>query len=150
MEGRRWRTGWPRSWPRPPAPARAPPPAARRRGVGEGVGVVGFVLMVGVIGVYVAKRPVPLLREEIIQDTQGSVRYVSEHGGPDDVVYVHAGMVEQFRLYSRLTPMRSRRVILGRVGGGGCPRVPGLGGGQGGGKMPGEGARGRRPSTHKR
>lgn len=107
----------------------------------DAVGAVGFVLMVGVIGVYVAKRPVPLLREEIIQDTQGSVRYVSEHGGPDDVVYVHAGMVEQFRLYSRLTPMRSRRVILGRVGWGCCPRVPWLEGTQDEITMPEEVAR---------
>ncbi|HEV8455360.1 MAG TPA: hypothetical protein VGQ24_10730 [Gemmatimonadales bacterium] len=96
----------------------------------DSLGAVCFALMLGLIGTYVAKRPVPLLREELVQDTQGSVRYVSERGRPDDVVYVHAGMVEQFRLYSRLTPMRSGRVIYGRVGWGCCPRVPWLKGTQ--------------------
>jgi hypothetical protein len=94
------------------------------------LGAVCFALMLGLTGVYVAKRPVPLIRETLVQDTEGSVRYVSERVGPDDVVYVHAGMGEQFRLYSRLTPMRSARVIEGRIGWGCCPRVPWLAGTQ--------------------
>jgi hypothetical protein len=105
------------------------------------LGAVCLVLLLALIGVYAAKRPVPLVRQDILEDTESPVRYVSERDHPDDVIYVHAGFVEQFRLYSRLMPPRSRRVVLGRVGWGCCPRVPWLEGTQDEITMPEEVAR---------
>jgi hypothetical protein len=110
----------------PPAPEGESGPVA----VVDSLGAVCFALMLGLIGAYVAKRPVPLLREELVQDSERSVRHVSERVRPHDVVYVHASMTEQFRFYSRLTPIRSARVLYGRVGWGCCPRVPWLEGTQ--------------------
>ena len=56
------------------------------------------------------------------QDAEGAVAALAERARPDDAVYVHASMVEQFAFYERRTPVATDLVVRGRIGSPCCPR----------------------------
>jgi len=64
----------------------------------------------------------PLSRLEPIEDSECAVRYLSDHVEAHGTIYVHASMREQFKFYSRLTPVHSSKVVWGKIGSPCCPR----------------------------
>jgi hypothetical protein len=72
----------------------------------------------------IVRGPSSYFVDEPVEDSEGAVRYLSEKVQPDDVLYVHASMREQFKLYSRLAPVFSfsEEIVLGNIGWPCCPR----------------------------
>jgi len=50
------------------------------------------------------------------EQAQEAVSYVAAQARPDDVLYVHASMREQFKFYEKLSPLAANRVVFGSVG----------------------------------
>lgn len=63
----------------------------------------------------------PHFRHDAIEESEHAVRYLSERVEPPDILYVHASMREQFKLYSRLMPV-SAKIVWGNIGWPCCPR----------------------------
>ena len=87
------------------------------------LGAFSFILFVSVLLLYmVAKGISPFFLHETIEDSENAVRYLSKNVVPRDTVYVHASMREQFKLYSRIIPVSSRKVVWGNISWPCCPR----------------------------
>jgi hypothetical protein len=56
------------------------------------------------------------------EDAKSGVRYVVEHGGTSDLIYVHASASEQFKLYTKIFGSPTAPVSLGDTGWVCCPR----------------------------
>jgi len=72
----------------------------------------------------------PLFQQQALEDSEQAVRYLSEKVQTGETVYVHASMREQFKLYSRLTPVAASKIVWGNVNAPCCPRGTSLDGGQ--------------------
>ena len=87
------------------------------------VGVTSLILLIPLLWIHFGlKGASPLFRSEPVEDSERAVRYLSERVQPADVVYVHASMREQFKLYSRMMPPFSATIIWGNIGWPCCPR----------------------------
>ena len=79
------------------------------------VGLLGLVwLFFNIVGLE------PFFAEEF-EDSEGAIAYVSQRLQANDVVYVHATMREQFKLYNR-SPAGMTRIFYGKIGMPCCPR----------------------------
>jgi hypothetical protein len=56
------------------------------------------------------------------EDAEAGVKYLAQRVPANDVLYVHASMQEQFKLYSRAMPVSGASIVYGRVGMPCCPR----------------------------
>jgi len=56
------------------------------------------------------------------EDSEQSVAYLAQRVQANDVLYVHSSMREQFRLYSRTTPVSAGKIVYGKIGMPCCPR----------------------------
>lgn len=56
------------------------------------------------------------------EDSEEAVAYLRQRVQADDVLFVHATMREQFKLYSRAQPVLASRIMYGKVGMPCCPR----------------------------
>jgi hypothetical protein len=63
-----------------------------------------------------------LIHHEPIEASEHAIRYLAERVEQSDVVYIHASMREQFKLYSHLTPVAATNLVLGNIGWPCCPR----------------------------
>jgi len=63
----------------------------------------------------------PFFAEEH-EDSEQAVAYLRERVQADDVLFVHATMREQFKLYTRTEPVPAQRILYGKVGMPCCPR----------------------------
>jgi uncharacterized membrane protein len=80
------------------------------------IGLLGLVwLFFNIIGLK------PFFAEEY-EDSEGAIAYVSQRLQANDVVYVHATMREQFKLYNR-SPPDMTRIVYGKIGMPCCPRT---------------------------
>ena len=109
----------------------------------DAVGASSLLVLVLLLGLYInLKGTSPLFRSEPEEDSEGAVRYLSQAVQPVDIVYIHASMREQFKLYSRLTPLSSSKIIWGDIGWPCCPRNVSVGRlGESDDMLPGEMAR---------
>ena len=76
----------------------------------------------GVLVYTFVSGPSPYFVDETMEDSESAVRYMSATVAGADTIYVHATMREQFKLYSRLTPVDGRAVVWGNIGWPCCPR----------------------------
>jgi hypothetical protein len=96
---------------------------SQRKEVRDALGAASLTLLVLLLCSYTSvKGASPLLRSPPLEDAGLAVRYLSENVQPNDLLYVHASMREQFKLYSRLTPILSTKVVWGNIGWPCCPR----------------------------
>jgi hypothetical protein len=56
------------------------------------------------------------------EDSEEAVAYLRQHVEAVDILFVHATMREQFKLYTRAQPIAVQRIIFGKVGMPCCPR----------------------------
>jgi uncharacterized membrane protein len=86
--------------------------------------VLGSAVFVGLLGlVWLFFNTVgvkPFFAEEY-EDTEKAIAYVSQRLQANDVLYVHATMREQFKLYNRAPPVRAN-IVYGKIGMPCCPR----------------------------
>ena len=90
-----------------------------------GENVVGATVFAGtaILGLlaYSSVGLQPYFAEER-EDSEQAVAYLAQRVQANDVLYVHSSMREQFRLYSRTTPVNAGRIVYGKVGMPCCPR----------------------------
>jgi hypothetical protein len=63
----------------------------------------------------------PFFAEEH-EDSEEAVAYLRQRAEANDVLYVHATMREQFKLYTRALPVPASRIVYGNIGMPCCPR----------------------------
>lgn len=88
--------------------------------------VLGGIVFAGLLGLaalfFVTVGLKPYFAEEH-EDSEQAVAYLRQHLQPDDVLYVHATMREQFKLYGGTSlPIATTRVVYGKIGVPCCPR----------------------------
>lgn len=99
------------------AGAPAVPPAGSATAVVLALAAAAFGLQL------VREGPAATVRVGFPEDGEAAVAALAATTTPRDVVYVHASMAEQFRLYARRTPVDAARIVMGRIGGPCCPRA---------------------------
>jgi uncharacterized membrane protein len=86
--------------------------------------VLGSAVFVGLLGlVWLFFNTVgvkPFFAEEY-EDSEGAIAYVAQRLQANDVLYIHATMLEQFKLYNRAPPVTAR-IVYGKIGMPCCPR----------------------------
>lgn len=90
-----------------------------------GENVVGAIVFVGmaVLGLLVFSSVglQPYFAEEH-EESEQAVAYLAQRVQSKDVLYVHASMREQFKLYSRALPVTASSIVFGKIGMPCCPR----------------------------
>jgi hypothetical protein len=86
------------------------------------LGALGFIVLVGLLLLFFHLDGLGLFFAVEREQAQEAVGYLAQRVQPDDVLYVHASMGEQFKFYERLTPPAANRVVHGSVGFPCCPR----------------------------
>lgn len=85
-------------------------------------GAMVFFAMAGLVWLFFnTVGLMPFFAEEH-EDSEEAVAYLRQRVQADDVLFVHATMREQFKLYSRAQPVLARRIMYGKVGMPCCPR----------------------------
>jgi len=85
-------------------------------------GAVLFLAMAGLLWLFFnTVGLIPFFAEEQ-EDSEQAVAYLRQRAQADDVLFVHATMREQFKLYTRAEPVPARRIVYGKVGMPCCPR----------------------------
>jgi len=80
-------------------------------------GVLNFILISLLFLSYIVVRnPLTFFLHETMEESESAVRHLSEKVKTSDTIYVHASMREQFKLYSRLTPVSGQAVVWGNIG----------------------------------
>jgi Dolichyl-phosphate-mannose-protein mannosyltransferase len=103
--------------------SRVLPTVSQANKVQDALGALSLIVLVPLLCLYInLKGTSPLFRSEPEEDSERGVRYLSQTVQPDDVVYIHASMREQFKLYSRLMPLLSTNIVWGNIGWPCCPR----------------------------
>jgi hypothetical protein len=86
--------------------------------------VLGSAVFVGLLGlVWLFFHTVgvkPFFAEEY-EDNEGAIAYVAQRLEANDVLYIHATMREQFKLYNRAPPVTAN-IVYGKIGMPCCPR----------------------------
>lgn len=85
-------------------------------------GVILCIMVIIVTIKRVDRNSKPFLRTHEEEDVKGAMNYIASESAEDDILYVHASMREQFSLYSKIYPIRSKQVILGDIGWPCCTR----------------------------
>ena len=84
-----------------------------------GVVLVGLLAAVSLFFSTVGLKP--FFAEEH-EDSEEAVAYLARRVQPNDVLYIHATMREQFKLYGGMLPVATSRVLYGKIGMPCCPR----------------------------
>ena len=85
-------------------------------------GAIVFFMTAGLVCVFfITVGLTPFFAEEH-EDSEEAIAYLKQHAQANDVLYVHATMREQFKLYARTQWMPASRVFYGRIGVPCCPR----------------------------
>jgi hypothetical protein len=86
--------------------------------------VLGSVLFVGLLGLVLLFFSIfgmkPFFAEEY-EDSEEAIAYLAQRVQASDVLYIHAAMREQFKLYGRTLPSATS-IFYGKVGMPCCPR----------------------------
>jgi hypothetical protein len=85
-------------------------------------GAVVFFAMAGLVWLLFSTFGLMPFFAEEHEDSEEAVAYLKQHAQSNDVLYVHATMGEQFKLYTRAQPVQVSRVIYGKIGMPCCPR----------------------------
>ena len=90
-----------------------------------GENVAGAIVFAGIAGlgllVFSSVGLQPYFAEEH-EDSEQAVAFLAQRAQANDVLYVHSSMREQFRLYSRTTPVSAGKIAYGKIGMPCCPR----------------------------
>jgi len=90
--------------------------------VESGFGAVVFLGLAGLVWLFFnTVGLMPYFAEEH-EDCDRAVAYLRRHLEAGDVLFVHATMREQFKLYTRGSPLPVTRIIYGKIGMPCCPR----------------------------
>ena len=85
-------------------------------------GAIVLFAMAGLVWLFlITVGLMPLFAEEQ-EDSEEAVAYLKQHVEAEDILFVHATLREQFKLYTRGRPMVVQRIIFGKVGMPCCPR----------------------------
>ena len=85
-------------------------------------GTIVFLAMAGLVWLFVSTVGLAPFFAEEHEDSEEAVAYLRQRARADDVLYVHATMREQFKLYTRAQPVPASSVIYGMIGMPCCPR----------------------------
>jgi hypothetical protein len=89
----------------------------------DGLAVLSLIVVASSFLLFTsAKDLAPFFVHEPMDNSELAVRYLSEKVEPPDILYVHASMREEFKLYSRLMPVAAQKSILGNISWPCCPR----------------------------
>jgi uncharacterized membrane protein len=86
------------------------------------MGSVVFVALLGLVWLFFYTVGVQPFFAEEYEDSEEAIAYLAQRVQANDVLYVHAAMREQFKLYGGMLPVAPSRVLYGRVGMPCCPR----------------------------
>jgi uncharacterized membrane protein len=85
------------------------------------LGSVVFVGLLGLVWLFFSIVGVKPFFAEEYEDSEKAVGYVTQRLQANDVLYVHATMREQFKLYNRAPPVTAN-IVYGKIGMPCCPR----------------------------
>ena len=85
-------------------------------------GALVFFAMAGLVWLFFNTVGLMPFFVEEHEDSEEAVAYLRQRVQADDVLFVHATMREQFKLYTRAQPVPARRLVYGKVGMPCCPR----------------------------
>ena len=85
-------------------------------------GSVGFMALVALVLLFFNSVGLEPYFAEEQEDSEQAVSYLTQRVQSNDVVYIHASMREQFKLYNRAMPVTASSTIYGKIGMPCCPR----------------------------
>jgi hypothetical protein len=86
------------------------------------IGSVVFTVLVGLVFLFFQSTGLQPFFAEEYEDAEAAVSYLARHALPNDVLYVHASMGEQFKLYTPARQVIGGKIVYGKTGAPCCPR----------------------------
>ena len=86
------------------------------------IGSVVFTILVGLVFLFFQSTGLQPFFAEEYEDAEAAVSYLARHVQANDVLYVHASMGEQFKLYTPAKQVVAGKLVYGKTGAPCCPR----------------------------